>query len=210
MNAQFVRLLQAGALTATIVFMGAAALAQANYAFAAPLGWTNLRSGSSSKWMNPTGTEFVILRPTTFAGDLSALVNRELKQERATHPTLQLWTNKNYQICGRHTARYLIWTAPSKTQGKTLVWEQIVALWGDDAYVVTYQRPEKYPPSDAARSSIVSICGVGSAPEQPGGVPVRAETPAPAPQSPATPEPAATTAPTPYANPTMRYAPTIP
>jgi hypothetical protein len=179
--------------------MGVAALAQANYAFSAPPGWTNLRSGSSSKWMNPTGIEFVILRPTTFAGDLSALVDRELKQQRATHPTMQVWTNNSYLICGRHTARYLIWTAPSKTQGTTLVWEQVVALWGDDAYVVTYQRPQKDAPNSVARSSILSICGVGSAPEQPGGVPV--STAAPAPQSTANPEPTATTAPAPSSYP---------
>jgi hypothetical protein len=199
MNAHFVRSLQAGVLTAAILLMGAAALAQANYAFAAPAGWTNLRTGSSSKWMNPTGTEFVILHPTTFNGDLSALVTAELKQQRAAHPTLQLWTNKSYQICGRHSARYLIWTAPSKAQGKTLVWEQVIALWGDDAYVVSYQRPETFPPSNVARSSIVSICGVGSAPEHPGGVPV--QTTAPAAQSAASPAATATAAPAPSSYP---------
>ena len=201
MNAHCVRSLQIGVLTAAISLIAAAALAQANYAFAAPTGWTNLRNGTSSKWMNPTGTEFMILRPTTFAGDLSALVNQELKQQRATHPTMHLWTNKAYQICGGHAARYLIWTAPSKTQGKTLIWEQILALWGDDAYVVTYQRPENDPPSSVARSSMLSVCGVGSAPEQPGGVPVKAATAAPAAQSTPNAEPTATTAPAPSAYP---------
>lgn len=210
MNGRIMRSLFAFALTIAIALISVAALAQANYAFSPPVGWTNLRSGSSSKWINPTGSEFVILRPTAFAGDLSALVDRTLKQERATHPALHLWTNKDYRICGRREARYLIWTAHSNIQGKDLIWEELVALWGADAYVVTYQRPENHPPSAVARSSMLSICGVGSAPEQPGAVPVKMQTHPPAAPGQANPEPAATAPPTPYTYPTMRYAPVIP
>ncbi len=127
--------------------------------------------------MKPGATEIVTLFPTQFGGDLNAFVTHTLKAERAAYPSLHLWTNRNYVICGDHTGRYLIWTASSKGVGK--VWEQMLAVWGYDAYVVSYTRPQKSPPSNAARASLLSICGVGSLPVAPGGVPVTAHNNAP-------------------------------
>jgi hypothetical protein len=141
-----------------------------------------------SKWVDPSGSETLKLLVTSYAGDLNSLVNRTLKQERATYPTQYVWANRNYLVCGRHTGRYVIWTA--STHGASMIWEQLFAQWGSDGYLVTYVRPQKNPPSHVARASLVSICGVGSAPEQPGGVPVTpANNQPPAPGQPAPPQP---------------------
>ena len=158
------------ALVGTAIFMVTAVLAAGNYAFSPPAGWTRVRSGEEPKWLEPSGAQSVTLFTTTFAGDLGSFVTRELRQERAAQPTQHVWTNSDYTICGRHTGRYVIWTSSSK--GATTIWEQMMALWGYDGYVVTYARPATLRPSDVARGSLLSICGVGSLPEQPGGVPV--------------------------------------
>ncbi len=165
-----VRSLRIGALTLALFVVGAAALASGNYAFAPPAGWARVRSGDSPKWMNASGQESVGLFSTTYAGDLTSYVNHTLKQERAMFPTQHVWTNKTYMVCGSHPGRYVIWTAT--THAKNVIWEQMIALWGYDGYVVSYVRPSKNPPSNVARGSLVSICGVGSLPEQPGGVPI--------------------------------------
>ncbi len=160
--------------------MGSAALAAGNYAFAPPSGWSHVRSGTESTWLDPSGSETVKLFQTSYGGDLTSFANRTLAQERKTYPTQHVWTNKNYYICGGHSGRYVIWTATSN--GRSKVWEQMLALWGYDGYIVTYTRPEKSPPSSVARGSLLSICGVGSAPVQPGGVPVTPQNNAPQPQ----------------------------
>jgi len=155
------------------------------------------------------GGETLKLFATTHSADLNSFVNRTLKAERATYPTQYVWTNRNYLVCnGRHTGRNVIWTG--STHGRSMVWEQLFALWGSDGYVVTYARPQKNPPSNVARSSLVSICGVGSAPEQPGGMPVvPANNQPPVQGQPAPPQP---DQPAPYPSGTIPhpYVPVIP
>ena len=203
------RSLSMGALTIALIFVATVALAAGNYAFAPPAGWTHVRSGTESKWIDPTGSETLKLFVTTHTGDLNSFVNAALKQERFAYPTQYVWNNRNYLVCGgRHTGRYVIWTA--STHGRSMVWEQLLALWGSDGYVVTYVRPQKNPPSNVARGSLLSICGVGSAPEQPGGVPVApAKYPPPAQGQPAPPLPEQ---PAPYPSGTIShpYMPVIP
>jgi hypothetical protein len=155
-------------LAAGIVSVASGAWAAGNYAFAPPQDWLRVHSGTTSKWMDPDGTQVVTLFPTEFGGDLSAFVTHTLKSERKAYPTQHVWTNRNYAICGGHTARYVIWTAPNSKSSK--VWEQVLALWGYDGYIATYTRPQKSPPSSVARASLLSICGVGTVPQAPGGV----------------------------------------
>lgn len=211
MNVRSLRSLPAGALTIAVILIGTVALATGNYAFAPPAGWTHVRSGTESKWLDPTGSETLKLFVTTHVGDLNSFVNRTLKQDRLAYPTQYVWTNRNYTICGRHTGRYVIWTA--STHGRSMVWEQLLALWGYDGYIVTYVRPQQNPPSRVARGSLVSICGVGSAPEQPGGVPVApVNNQTPAPGQPALPQTPQSDQPAPYPSGTIPhpYMPVIP
>ncbi|MDQ6767679.1 MAG: hypothetical protein M3Z41_07705 [Candidatus Eremiobacteraeota bacterium] len=207
MNGRALRSLPAGALTIALILIATTALAAGNYAFAPPAGWARVRSGSDAKWVDPSGTQSLRLFWTTYASDLNSFVNRTLKQERAAYPTQQVWTNRNYSICGRHTGRYVIWTASDHGQSK--VWEQMLALWGYDAYTVTYVRPAKNGPSVVARGSLLSICGVGSVPQQPGGVPVAPQNTAPPHNQP---EPAPVVQPTPNPTGTIYhpYMPVIP
>jgi hypothetical protein len=209
MNRRYLRSLPAGALTIALIFIAAVAFAAGNYAFAPPSGWTHVRSGAESKWVDATGAETLTLFATSYGGDLNSFVTRKLKQERTAYPTQYVWTNRNYLICGRHTARYVIWTASS--QGKSMVWEQILALWGYDGYIVTYVRPEKNPPSSIARGSLLSICGVGSVPEQPGGVRVTPQNnPPPQGQPAPAPEPVEQPTPNPAGTIYHPYMPTMP
>jgi len=196
-------------MTIALICMGTIALAAGNYAFAPPTGWSHVRSGTESTWLDPSGTQTLKLFQTTYGGDLISFVNRTLAQERKTYPTQHVWTNKNYLICGRHTGRYVIWTATSN--GKSKVWEQMLALWGDDGYIVSYMRPEANPPSSVARGSLLSICGVGSVPEQPGGVPVTPQNNQPSQCQPAgTPDQADQPTPNPTGTVDHPYMPVIP
>ncbi len=169
MDGRLSRALSTIALGIVLAWCAAAALA-ANYAFAPPEGWARVRSGTDSTWLDPSGTERVQFFLTNYPGDLDSLVKRTLKQEHAANPTMHVWTNRNYLICGNHVARYVIWTSTS--HGTEMVWERLIALWGDDGYLLTYARPRSHPPSTIARRSLVSICGVGEPSEQPGGVPI--------------------------------------
>ncbi len=166
------------ALICSACVAGLAAFASGDYAFSPPAGWTKLASGTNLRWVDPSRNEYVYLHPTNFNGDLNAFVNAMLKKEKAANPSQYVWANKNYFICGRHTGRYVIWT--SSGHGHTSIWEQMMALWGQDGYAVTYVRPQNRPPSGVARASLVSICGVGAMLEQPGGVPVSMPRSAPA------------------------------
>jgi len=168
--------LRCGVLTAGILLVAASVLAAGNYAFAPPQNWAKLRGGSTTIWVDSTGYQTVTLFPTEFAGDLSLFANRTVARDRSSHPTFHLWTNRTYALCGGHPGRYVIWTTSSN------VWEQVLAIWGYDAYIVPYKRPGDAPPNNMARLSLLSICGVGSVPMAPGGVPVAAPPPVPAAQ----------------------------
>lgn len=171
------RLLPRAMLTVGALLVAASVLAAGNYAFAPPQNWAKQRGGSTTIWVDKGGSQTVTLFPTDFAGDLNAFVNRNLARNRAGHPTLHVWTNRTYALCGGHVGRYLIWTTSAN------VWEQVLAIWGYDAYVVTYKRPADAPPNSAARASLLSICGVGSVPMAPGGVPVAPQPAVPAAQT---------------------------
>lgn len=178
MNGRFFRSLRAIALSTAAVLVGVAAFGAGDYAFAPPVGWSKLASDTNTKWVDPSGDEYLVLHPTSFHGDLSTFVSALLKKEKTSYPTQHVWTNKNYLICGRHTGRYVIWTASGA--GHTTIWEQMLALWGQDGYAVTYTRPGNHGPSGAARASLLSICGVGESAEPVGGMPVGPQNNAPA------------------------------
>jgi hypothetical protein len=170
MNERFFRSLPHVFLVFGLLAFGVAAFGSGDYAFGPPTGWTKLPSGTDVKWVDPSGKEYLSLHPTTFNGDLTSFVSVTLRKEKAQNPTQHVWTNKNYYICGDHLGRYVIWTASSHYH--TLVWEQLFALWAQDGYVVSYRRPQNHPPSNAARASLLSICGVGEIAQPAGGVPV--------------------------------------
>jgi hypothetical protein len=178
MNGRFLRSLCLLALLFASAAIGISALAAGDFAFSPPTGWTKLASGTNMRWVDQTGKEYVIFHPTSFNGDLDSFVNAMLKKERVQYPSQHVWTNKNYYVCGHHVGRYVIWT--SSKSGQTTIWEQMLALWGQDGYAISYLRPESHPPSSAARASLLSICGVGETVEPAGGVPVGPQHNAPA------------------------------
>ncbi len=211
MDGRFFRSFPAGLFAITLFFVGVAGLAAGNFAFSPPGGWqAHERVGTSNKWTDPTGLESVSLFTTTYAGNLSTFVNRELHRERAAYPSQRVFTNKNYLICSRHTGRYLIWTSGSN--GKSLIHEQMLALWGDDGYIITYVRPANRPPDNTARASLLSICGVGAGVITPGGVPVSPANPPRPPENAPSPAPTEAPTPTPYVYPSLypRYVPVVP
>ena len=201
------------ALASSLVLAAATAMAAGNYAFAPPADWARQRAGSTSAWIDTSRTQTVTLFPTEFGGDLGAFVNRTLNRERASYPGLHVWTNRTYALCGGHPGRYVIWT--QTPTGKGTVWEQVIALWGYDAYIVSYKRPSNDPPDNAARASLLSVCGVGSVPMSPGGVPVTPVTQvnqpqAQAPQPASLPDAGAQQAPNPQATISHPYMPIAP
>jgi hypothetical protein len=160
----------AAVVGACAVFASVQAYSAGDFAFAPPSGWNKIENGTNMKWVDQSRQEYVILHPTTFNGSLAQFVNAMLKKEKGQYPTQHVWANKNYYICGRHTGRYVIWTSTGR--GQTAVWEQMLAVWGEDGYAVTYVRPQSHPPSNIARASLLSICGIGESLQPSGGAPV--------------------------------------
>gem|GEM_PF-1578496 len=205
----------------TATLMGAVALvfcsllAHADgYGFSPPTGWRaqHAPAGYTGLWVNPAAQEAVNLLSTP-AGSLSGLVQRQMQKSRTLYPSMQVYSNVSYHVCGRHEGRYLIWTAVS--HGSPWIHEQVMANWQDNGLVASYVRPGNAAPSRAARASIVSICGVAggslnnpSAP-QPAAAPAQ---PAQPDNNPATTAPAGPATATPYGYPSLapRYVPVIP
>ena len=201
-------------LALAALFAASSLLAHADgYGFSPPVGWRAQRPPASyaGLWISPLGREAVNLA-TVSASTLGGLVNGQMQRARAQYPGLHVYSNVAYHVCGRHDARYLIWTSTS--HGAQWIHEQVMADWEGTGYVASYVRPGTYPPSRAARASITSVCGVAggslSNPSAPQG-----QSPG-APAQPAsnavTEAPAAAATATPYVYPsiTPRYMPVIP
>lgn len=190
-----------------------AMIAQADgYGFSPPSGWRaqHAPAGYTGLWVNPAGAEAVNLANVS-ASSLQGLVNQQIQKFHSLYPSMHIYSNAPYHVCGGHEARYLIWTAVS--HGAQWIHEQVLAEWEGNGYVASYARPGSYAPNRAARASIVSVCGVAgglnnpSAPQAP-----QAPQPAQSGSNPATAAPAAPASPTPYVYPSLypRYAPVIP
>lgn len=205
------RILSIAAATAGLALaLASSILAQADgYGFSPPNGWRAQRppAGYAGLWVNPAVREAVNLS-TTMTADLNDLVARQLRKARALYPAMHLYDNVPYHVCGRHEARYLVWT--STAGGHEWVHEQVMAQWQGNGYVASYVRPASSAPRRDARASLVSVCGVA------GGSLSNPSAPAPASQQRSQPDnnpsSAATAAPTPYVYPSLvpRYAPVIP
>jgi len=200
------------AIVAIAAVCVAGLLARADgYGFSPPSGWRVQRApaGYAGLWVNQSGREAVNLA-TIPAGSLNDLVSRQLQKARAAYPGMRLYSNVPYHVCGRHDARYLVWT--SATHASQWIHEQVMADWQGSGFVASYVRPGTYPPSRGARASIVSVCGVpGGAINNPS-APQAAPPPPPQQNQPQTPANAAPATPTPYGYPSIvpRYAPVIP
>ena len=187
-------------------------LAEADgYGFSPPNGWVAQRppAGYAGLWLNPLRSEAVNLA-TVPAYSLSGLASHELGVDRSLYPSIHVYNNAQFRVCGRHDARYLIWT--SSSHGKVWVHEQLLSVWGATGYVASYVRPSAFAPSRSARSSIISICAVPGAdisnPAGAGGI-APANQPPPA-NGGAGGEETAPPSPSAYPTITPRYAPIIP
>ncbi|MDQ6779861.1 MAG: hypothetical protein M3Z37_01735 [Candidatus Eremiobacteraeota bacterium] len=203
-------LILAAAIVGLALVVASSILVQADgYGFSPPNGWRAQRppAGYAGLWVNPAVREAVNLN-TTMTADLSDLVARQLRKSHALYPSLHLYDNLPYHVCGRHEARYLVWT--SSAGGREWIHEQVMAQWQGNGYIASYVRPAGSAPNRDARLSLVSVCGV------PGGSLSNPSAPAPAAQPQSQPDnnPASgtTAAPTPYVYPSLvpRYAPVIP
>ena len=212
MIARNVRLFSA-TLAGVAVLLAGALLAHADgYGFSPPGGWRPQRppSGYAGLWVNPAGREAVNLA-TTSASSLNSLVNRQVQKSRALYPSMHVYSNVPYHVCGRHDARYLIWTATS--HGASWIHEQVMADWQDNGFVASYVRPASYPPNRAARAALVSVCGVAGGSLSNPSAPQAAPAPQQGqPETSNTAAPVVPATPTPYAYPSLvpRYAPVIP
>lgn len=200
----------AAAIAGLAIVVASSILVQADgYGFSPPNGWRAQRppAGYAGLWVNPAVREAVNLN-TAMTADLNDLVSRQLRKSHALYPSMHVYNNLPYHVCGRHEARYLVWT--SSAGGHEWIHEQVMAQWQGNGYIASYVRPASSAPSRDARASLVSVCGVaGGSPSFPS---------APAPTAPQQSQPgsnpgsAATVAPTPYVYPSLvpRYAPVIP
>ncbi|MBC5806789.1 MAG: hypothetical protein DLM53_05550 [Candidatus Eremiobacter antarcticus] len=184
------------------------------FGFSPPSGWRAQKApaGFVGLWTRPDALEALNLSTASFNGSVSAFANDILAIQRWKTPSLHVYANQPFTICGNHTGRYLIWT--SMFRGRSWIHEQMLGLWGTNGYISSYVRPSNHPPSAAARASLVSVCGVagGGAPNQ--SAPQAAPAPQSQPAAPANQPPPAPNSgvPTPYVYPSLapRYVPVIP
>ena len=207
--ARRIRLVAATFFASALVLAWVALVHADGYGFSPPNGWraTHPPAGYAGLWVNPAGQEAVNLA-TASVSSLSSLVSRQLQKSGTLYPSMHLYSNVPYHVCGHHDARYLIWT--SSNRGSHWIHEQVMADWGDSGYVASYVRPASFAPNRDARAAIVSICGVtGAGINNPSSGSQPAPQSQPAAETPAQPAPAQ---PTPYVYPSLtpRYAPVIP
>ena len=209
MTTRDVRILPIALVTGAMLMLWGLLAQAGGYGFSPPSGWRAQRppAGYAGLWLNPNAQEAVNF-VTTPATSLTNLVSRQIQKSLAVYPSMHLYSNVPYHVCGRHEGRYLIWT--SSSHAAQWIHEQVIANWQGNGYVASYVRPASYTPNRAARASISSMCGVAGGSLNNPSAPYAA--PPPPPQNQPQISPATPTAPTPYGYPSLypRYAPVIP
>jgi hypothetical protein len=150
--------------------------------FQPPFGWNRVQVTALGLgvWMHPSDVGYhqnISARAELFSGTLPAFVQLTLNGVHTRFPDVKMGGVQSATVCGSHPSTYLTYVAA--TDGKPLVYEQMLTLYAGNAYVATYTRLATQKSLPEARQALTTLCG-GHAPASPSPTPagpaVRAST----------------------------------
>lgn len=161
----------------------------ARYVFRAPAGWhrVQITAIGLGMWVYPGGQGYaqsISVRAENYTGTLADYGVLVVGRIRRDHPDAKISTLQRTTVCAGHPAIYFAWEA--NAAGQTLVYEDMLTIYGGTAYHATYTRAIGQPSISAARTSLTTLCG-GNPPgtqSSTGSPTPGAYTPAPSPVTP--------------------------
>jgi hypothetical protein len=122
-------------------------------------------------WMHPNDVGYhqsISARAELFSGTLPAFVQLRLNGVRTRFPGAKMGGVQSATVCGSHPASYLTYAAES--DGKPIVYEEMLTLYSGTAYTSTYTRLASQKSLPEARHAMTTLCG-GHAPPGPSPTP---------------------------------------
>ena len=145
----------------------------ASFIFQPPYGWNRVQVTALGLgvWMDPNDVGFhqsISARAEHFSGTLPAYVQLTLNGVHTRFPGAKMGGVQSASVCGSHPASYLTYAAES--DGKPVVFEQMLTLYAGTAYAATYKRLATQKSLPEARHAMTTLCG-GHAPAGPSPTP---------------------------------------
>jgi hypothetical protein len=134
----------------------------ARYVFRPPAGWHRVQTTAIGLgvWVYPGASGFgqsISVRAENFTGTLADYAALVVSRIRRDHPDAKTSRLERTTVCAGHLAIYFSWEA--NASGQTLVYEDMVTIYGGTAYHASYTRALGQPSIPAARTSLTTLCG---------------------------------------------------
>ena len=139
-----------------------AATADDQYHVSPPDGWVQSspdENGVLSVWGEPDPHGFrqnLNLISEPYHGTLSQYVRQNVASLSGHGSAIVLGPQADVNTCDTHPAHFISWKAT--IDGHPLVFEQVLSVWFDRAYVLTYTRETSQDAIDGARSALATLC----------------------------------------------------
>ncbi|MDQ6766987.1 MAG: hypothetical protein M3Z41_04175 [Candidatus Eremiobacteraeota bacterium] len=132
------------------------------YIFQPPPGWNRVQTTTVALgvWVHPGDVVYsqsIGARAEQFRRSLSDYAQQTVRRITRLHPDVKMGTSQLTTVCGGHPAIYLTYAAD--VSGRTIVYEEMLTLYGNIAYYATYARASSQPSLPAARHALVTLCG---------------------------------------------------
>lgn len=143
-----------------------APISGAQYIFQPPPGWHRVQATAMGLgiWVHPGDTGYdqnISARADHFTGPLSAYVQLTVNRIRSEFPDAKIGSTQAATVCAGHASSYITYAATS--EGKVLIYEQMIAIYEGTAYYAIYTRASSQQSLPSARHALTTLCG-GSPP----------------------------------------------
>jgi len=134
----------------------------ARYLFRPPAGWhrTQATTIGLGVWVYPGGSGYaqsISVRAENYTGTLDDYAVLVAGRVRRDYPDAKMSTLQRTTVCSGHPGVYFSWEA--NASGRTLVYEDMLAIYRGTAYHASYTRAVAQPSISAARTSLTTLCG---------------------------------------------------
>lgn len=132
--------------------------AAVNNVYQPPAGWhrTQFLARGLGVWIHPGDDQSISVQATNFTGSLAEFTHIQLIQIGEL-PGAKVGAAQQATVCGSHPATYLTYGVVAN--GKSLIYEQMLAIWAGVAYLATYARTQNQRSLYEARASLTTLCG---------------------------------------------------
>ena len=143
-------------------FLAAVASADDQYHVTPPDGWvqsTPSEAGVLSVWGEPHPQGFrqnLNLVSEAYHGTLASYVAQNVASLSGQGSAIVVGPQADVTTCTSHPAHFLSWKG--EMFGHHLIFEQVLSVWFDRGYVMTYTREVGQDAIDDARSALASLC----------------------------------------------------